>query len=375
MNRDRLLSLIRLHQPVARGVLAQLSGLQNSTVSSIAEQLAAEGWVAEGAAIETSRGRRPTLLSLHPNPAILVAEVRLDGAEIGIADLNGELAARTQLKLPTDPEQAIQALGRALQRLQSRHADRRFAGAGICIPGRIDPLTRSVVLSPGIRWEGTQPEQKLAAMLGLPVEVENEASASMLAETWFGEMRGTHDAVLLSVSAGIGAAMLAGGQLVRGRQGLAGELGHIQYEPAGPMCDCGRRGCWEAVASSRATLHEYARLSRKPLTYPELCAHALAGEAHALAALQRQAMLLGRGMRFITASVAPQYILLAGDILHAWPIAEPILLEHTRRNVLGGEPPVIARSRLGDSIRLRGLAAAVLERHGGFYHAATRHSV
>src|ERR1700712_2360524 len=89
INRDVVLELIRTKQPVSRADLSRISGLQPSTISSIAEQLISENWITEGAAAKRPRGRRPTLLSLNSEMVIVVADIRPTQAIVAVVDLNG----------------------------------------------------------------------------------------------------------------------------------------------------------------------------------------------------------------------------------------------------------------------------------------------
>ena len=137
--------------------------------------------------------------------------------------------------------------------------------------------------------------------------LENGANASLLSELWFGRMAGVRNAVLVTISEGVGTAILAEGRLISGCNGMAGEFGHITIDPEGPPCGCGSRGCWEMYASSRAALRYYEELApqaeRKTLV--ELVAAALDGDAAAQTALDRQAVAIGRGLHLLNAVLSP----------------------------------------------------------------------
>jgi glucokinase len=90
---------------------------------------------------------------------------------------------------------------------------------------------------------------ELDRRLGLPVRVDNDATCAAWAEYLAGAARGADDAVLVTLGTGIGAGLIADGELVRGAHGFGGEAGHMVVDPAGPRCPCGRRGCWERFAS------------------------------------------------------------------------------------------------------------------------------
>lgn len=373
INRDALLDLIRTHQPVARVDLVRFSGLQNSTVSAIVEQLLDEGWIREGEAVKTARGRRPTQISLHDRHAMLVADVRPGHATVGAVDLNGRLLSQELIPLPTDVRPGVETLASGLLRVRAQHADRTFQGAGICLPGRVDPAIHRLLLAPNLRWQDFALAETLSARLGMPVELENDANACLMAELWFGNLEGVRDAVLLAISEGLGAALLTNGQLVYGHQGMAGEFGHVCHRPGGPLCGCGRRGCWEVFASSTAALARYNEATRlvSDLTYGELAQRAVAGDPAASEAICAQATEIGRGLRMVTAALAPEVITFAGEITLAWPLIEPILQEQCARYLLAGQPPRVLCATAGEVGQLLGAAAVVLQRHKRYYHSRT----
>lgn len=371
INRDIILKLIRAHQPIARVDLVRHSGLQNSTVSSIVEQLLEEGWIREGEAVKTARGRRPTQISLNNHLAMLVAEVRPGHAELAAIDLNGNFLSRASISLPADAQHGVDAVAEGLLLVRARHPEHTFEGAGICLPGRIDPSTRRLLVAPNLRWNDFAVGERLAERLGMPVELENDANACLLSELWFGHLDGVRNAVVLAISEGLGASILADGQLVSGRQGMAGEFGHLCYNPGGPVCGCGRRGCWEVFASSTAALRSFveAQPDAGTLLYEDLVRRAEEGDKDALQAIQTQAVAIGRGLRMVTASLSPEVISFAGEITKAWRLIETTLRSECARNLLAGDPPRLLSAGDGDTAHLLGAAAVVLQRHSGYYHA------
>jgi predicted NBD/HSP70 family sugar kinase len=371
MNRDLLLKLLRLHQPVARVDLARLSGLRNSTVSTIVDQLLKEGWICEGLSKETARGRRPTMLSLNDGIALLVADVHPGFAHFGIVDLSGVLLKRKTLPLPSKVTESFTAIADALNTLRRSMPDKRFVGAGLCVPGRVDPATRRIVMSPNLRWTGLDLQTSISRRLKLPVEVENDANASLLSELWFAGLSDSENTVLISISDGVGAAILAEGHLFRGRLGLAGEFGHVIYDPSGPVCGCGRTGCWEMFASSRGALRFYRENTSAPRqeSYSSLCERAASGDKHSLAAIEEQARAIGHGLRMVLASLAPGLILLSGEVSRIWPIAGDIIRRECAHGVLGGTVPRLRLASFGEDAQLLGAAAVVLQRHYSYYRA------
>ena len=368
INRDVVLELIRTKQPVSRADLSRISGLQPSTISSIAEQLINEKWIIEGAAAKRPRGRRPTLLSLNPDMVIIVADIRPTQAIVAVVDLNGRFLTRESLPLVSDPERGVNNLIACIKRMRDMHHDKSIEGIGLSLPGRVDPVKQRLILSPNLPWSSYDIKKAVEDATQLQVEMDNDANACMLSELWFGRMDGIRDAVLVTISEGVGTAILANGQLVTGRAGLAGEFGHVSLDPAGPQCSCGRFGCWEMYASSRAAVHYFAELrpaDQRP-TSLELLNLAEDNDPDAIVALSRQAAYLGKGLRMIVTALAPEVILLTCELTSSWGRFGPIVKAELAAGIHAIDPPPIEVTADAELARLRGAAALVLQRHSGY---------
>jgi predicted NBD/HSP70 family sugar kinase len=369
INRDVVLERIRELQPLSRVEIAGASGLQPSTVSSIVEQLLEEGWIKEGAVLKTARGRRPTMLSLNDDMAMLVADVRPTRAAVAVIDLNGRFLAHEIVPLPGEAKRDVQAIAIVMERLRMRYPNMAFEGVGLSLPGRVDPDTNRLVLAPNLRWCGYDVAGELSRRLALQVELENDANACLLAELWFGHVDGVQNAVLIAISEGVGASVLSGGRILQGRRGLAGEFGHMCIDSTGPKCGCGQVGCWEMFASSTALLRYYAERNpaQEALTVQSLLGLALSGNKDALHAIERQGIAIGRGLRTVNAALSPDIILFAGDITLFWSICGEQIKRECNAGLLTSSAPRIISIGDGELALLRGAAAVVLQRHSGYY--------
>jgi predicted NBD/HSP70 family sugar kinase len=372
INRDIVLELVRAHQPVGRAELARFSGLQPSTVSAIVEQLLREKWITEGAVAKRPRGRRPTMLALNDELVILVADLRPGLAILAVVDLNGRFLARESVPLASTAERATAKIAEAMEAMRAQFPDKTFEGVGISVPGRVNPENQRILLAPNLHWADFDVKRGLADRLKLQVELDNDANACLISELWFGHMDGVRNAVLVAIGEGLGSAILAHGQILSGRNGLAGEFGHIPIDPAGPLCGCGQHGCWETFASSNAALRYYVDLKPKTAvtTIQDLLKLAEEGNAKALAAFDRQAKALGRGLRLVTAALSPELVIVIGDITALWTRLAPLVEAELAATMLAGTPPKLIAASDGELTRLRGAAALVLQRHSG-YHRST----
>jgi predicted NBD/HSP70 family sugar kinase len=372
INRDIVLEFIRFRQPVSRVDLSRLSGLQPSTISAIVEDLIEEGWVKEGAVVRGGRGRPSTMLSVNEELVTLALDIRPNQAIVAVVDLTGRFLSHETITTATAPQAAIAKLVRKMRSLREQYKDKTFEGIGVSVPGRVDPMTHRLLMAPNLKWDGFDIKSALEKEMELQVEIDNDANACLLSELWFGHLEGVRNAVLIAVSEGLGAAILAGGQLHSGFNGLAGEFGHIPMDPRGPQCGCGQRGCWETFASSRAALKFYRKFSRNASIKDmhDLLRLVQDRDPVALRAIRTQATALGRGLRLVTAAMAPERILITGEITSCWDIAGPVVQAELEAGILAGAAPQLMVAGDGYLARLSGGAALLMQRHSR-YHRST----
>ena len=366
INRGVVLNLIRRRQPISRADLARVSGLQRSTVSLITEQLIRERWVVHGPIGRLPRGRRPTFLRLNDRRAILVADLRPAQTTVAVADVNGNFLSRETMPTTSDPRATAAGIAARIRHLAEVHSDLVFEGVGVSLPGRFNQETQRFVFGPNLGWPEFDFKEAIERGTGMRVELENAANACVLAEVWFGHKERMRDFVVVTVSEGIGTGIFANGQLVRGLNGMAGEFGHVPLDPTGPPCGCGSRGCWEVYASNRAALRYYheSGTAQNGLSFQDLLALAEAKDSLALKALEKMARALGRGMRWIVTGLAPEEIVVVGELTRQWRRFAPFVEEEVAAGFLAGKPPRV-RPGEGSMARLRGTVALVLQKHFG----------
>ncbi len=368
VNRRIVLDLIRHRQPVSRADLARLSGLQRSTVSLITEQLLAQRWIIAGPTGRLPRGRRPTFLRLNDERAIIGVDIRPEHTTVAAADVNGRFVSQDMQPTPDTPKAAVTELIERLKRLIEGLAGRTIEGIGISLPGRFDAAKQRLVFAPNLKWSSFDLRTPIEKALGLDVQLENAANACVMAEVWFGHSQGVRNLVVVTVAEGIGTGIYVNGQLVRGLHGMAGEFGHVPLEPDGPACGCGGHGCWEVFASNRAAVRYYLESSREAggISIQDVIALAERGDARASAALDKTAHYLGRGMRMVVAGLAPETIVVVGELARCWNRIGPILEGEVAAQVLpGGIAPRLIPAYEDGAARLRGTVALVLQKHFG----------
>jgi glucokinase len=207
-------------------------------------------------------------LALSPRP---VLALDLGGTQIraAVIEPNGSRLARVALETPSEegPKAVVQACVAALERARSEAPAAiraALAGIGLSSPGPVDPRAGVIVEPPnlGPRFRDVPLADVVEEALRLPTFIDRDTNVAALGEAAFGAGRGYADFLYITVSTGVGGAIVTDGRLFHGPDGMAGELGHLPVDMDGPMCGCGGQGHLEAVASGRALAREARRAAR-----------------------------------------------------------------------------------------------------------------
>jgi len=377
INSRIMLNLVRKHQPVSRADLMRYSGLQRSTVSVIAERLLAERWLKEGATGNLPRGRKPTFLHLNAERCGVVGvDIQPGTTTLAVSGMDSQLLAQEFMPTEKDSLEFVARLSRRIKGLIQAHPQHTYEGVGISLPGRVDVSSQQLIFVPRLNWGELDLKARLEQSLGLPVELENAANACALAELWSGRHGdGVHNLAVVTVSDGIGVGMIMNGQLVRGSRGVAGEFGHVTLVPDGPQCRCGNYGCWETMASNAAAVRYYTALAsvRKSdagsqndmaeLPFGDILRLAEQNDARAGKALSQMAHYLGAGIAMLVTGLAPDVVVVVGEVTRVWDKIGPIVAETVKRRSFTHAVIRILPTDPQAQPRLRGAMALILQKH------------
>ncbi len=291
----------------------------------------------------------------------MIGAVDIGGTKIavGLVDEHGRIAARAET--PTSPQEGFEhALTRIRDMLRAAsHAQGvRIDGIGVACTGPVDPVTGivgNVGLLPG--WRGANLVESLGRVMEVPVAVENDADAAALAEACWGSGKGTHCLLYVAVGTGIGGGIVIDGALYRGAGGAHPEFGHQVIDASGPLCYCGARGCWEALASGTA-LAAWARQQGQALDARELFRLAEQGDSIGHAAAEREGRYLGLGLANLVTTFCPDRIVLGGGVMNGAHLFLEAAREIVRMQckLVPADRTVIAISSLKDDAGLLGAA-------------------
>jgi predicted NBD/HSP70 family sugar kinase len=373
--------------PDSRASIAARAGLTPSTVSRLVAELIDLGLVRETVPNRPHGiGRPATCLELDGRHILAIGtEINVDYLSVLVTDLAGREVFEQRLAFDATaagPERSITALAALCQQGLHTLADRQHqrqaivAGLAVAVPALVDVRAGTVILAPNLRWTGVPVAGRLRELLPLgtaPVSIGNDANLAAIAEYRVGGHAGTPDLVYITGEVGIGGGVIVDGRPLLGVRGFGGEIGHMKLDPAGPLCGCGRRGCWESLIGLGALLRavyggdggQAGESAREP---PEVKVAAVArlaraGDPDVQGVLATVGRWVGTGAANLVNVFNPSAIILGGyfTMLSDWILrpATEALVENTLARDAGG--CVLTMSSLGFSAAARGGAIHVAD--------------
>ena len=318
-NRSRLLSLLFFQQACSRQELSEATGLSPASVSKVMRDLIDEGIVAEVGSVDSDGGRPRILLQVNPDHGYVVG-VCVGETRVSVELFDLTLTERAKADYPLDPRQhkaglIVEAIltgrgGAGEQRSQPRRGPRHRGG----VPGIVENGPDGLVHGQTYGWESVPLGRLLRSGTSLPLRIDNDARTMGQAEMWFGAGRGAQSVVACLIGSGVGASLIANGEILRGATSSAGEWGHTTVMVGGRSCQCGSLGCLEAYVGAKAILEQYD--GPLPRSDQEAALAALIGlaptSAQAADLLDQTALYLGASIANLINLFNPERIILSG---------------------------------------------------------------
>lgn len=260
LNRLAVLKLLKEQEMISRQQLAERSGLTPPAVTGIVRELLTMGLVEEIGLGHSQGGRKPVKLRLNSSAGyVLGVELSSYEAVISMADLKYRPGNICSLALDmTAPEHGLAQLTEGIRDYLAGPAakGKKIMGLGVAFPGLLQlgqGMVRNAV-NLGPLWNDFPIKKILEEDLGVPVFLEVNSKAGVLAEKWFGGGRGCENLVYVNLGEGISAGVMVQGEILQGYQGHAGQIGHLVLAEEGPVCRCGNRGCLESLCGIPALM-------------------------------------------------------------------------------------------------------------------------
>lgn len=385
INLSAVMNHIREESPISRAKLAEKTGLNKATISSLVSELIENMYVHEVGVASNGVGRPRVMLSINPEAGFIVgAEVGVDFILVIATDFQAKQVFQKYQKIETG-EEIDCILEKLIKQIQDAidfcliQVPGRFLGLAVGMPGLVDFAEGTLLFAPNLKWRDVPIKAYLENHFKeFPIYVDNEANMAALGEYYFGSARQAEDALYLSAGVGLGGGVLRGGRVMRGVVGMAGEFGHIIMDPDGELCGCGNRGCWETMVSQKA-LYRYIgealdagqKSILQDMTHGDLSQLSVdmvveaASEEDLVAqeALGRVAHSLGIGIASLINALNPQLVVFGGILSTAWGYLKPLIDEDLKENVLLWDRQVtkVILAKHGMNACVMGAVATVLQ--------------
>ncbi len=370
-NERRIADALRRLGPATRAEVGAVTRLSRATVSAGLSALLEAGLVVEtGAAVPVgpAGGRPPGLVRLTPVAGLAVGvDVGRTHLRVAVADLGhqvlGESSIRLEYGCPAGQalDTAADLVHTALSAAGAGLPD--VVGVGLGLPAPLDQRSGTISWSSILpEWAGLAAGDELAARLGRPVVVDNDANLGALAEALWGAGRGVDTLAYLKVATGIGAGLVLDGRLFRGVSGQAGEIGHFTLDEHGDVCRCGNRGCLELVAGGAALVAALRRTHGELESVEDVVALAAKGDAAARRMIADAGAHLGVAAGGLVNLVNPGLLIVGGELGRAGDLLlDPLRLALRRSAVRPAADAVeVVGSELDDRSEVLGAVAVVL---------------
>jgi N-acetylglucosamine repressor len=376
-----ILRLIREEGPLTRVRVQRDTGLSWGTVTTLVRELVQRRLVVETGPVRTRAGRRPVELEIN-GARNLAAGLRLGGANVRavLLDLTGRVVASARLEAGARGARRsiLDRMFKCLETVLAKAgvSTGALAGIGIALPGAVDARTGTGLYSPHHpHWKDVPVRDLFQRRYSAPCFIDHDNNCCAMGESWFGQARGVDDFLCVILGTGISVGIVIGGNVYRGADSMAGELGHVVMDPSGPVCACGRRGCLEAFASGSALARVGQALAREnrvtralalaggdPLkvTARHLEEAAAAGDADARRAYEDMGRVLGRGIAMLINLFNPSRVILCGQVSRAQEFFLPAALQSIQEVAWDYSRKIILVSSVEDPATL-GAAGIVLD--------------
>jgi predicted NBD/HSP70 family sugar kinase len=377
-----VLNLVRKQQPVSRRDISNITGLSFQTVINITDKLLESEIIQEGPEPIGTGVRQSRSLQINPNTAY-AAGIHIDRRKLSfvLTNFSAQVLWRTQTELTvTQSFQSVlifteQAIEQAIK--ETDIPREKLLGIGVGVPGPLNVREGKLLEVPNLyQWGNLELQREMEAALRLRVVLDEDVTAIIMAEQWQSLSSDILNVIYLYIGIGIGIGIISDGHVLRGWKGNIGQIGHIQVNPDGPICHCGKKGCLEVYATARGILRD-ARIAtlqadhlgeqnakvNRPTTI-----HDLANSDTPIfrKIVEQAAEKIGTALSTSIALLDPELVLFGGETVHALgkPFIDGIVSQLPRCLMPTRPQPRYEISALGPDAGPIG--AAVLVLHGVF---------
>ncbi|WP_017471132.1 ROK family transcriptional regulator [Amphibacillus jilinensis] len=377
LNKSIILTKILNDGPISRAQIAKETKLTPPTVGSLVKELIDQKIVKESTQGMSKGGRKPTMLVIdHQAYYMIGIDAGPTKIDIVLTNLAGDIISNLQyqLPLPITEAQFLDKLIEGTEEILKLNSERAndVIGIGVAMHGVVDAEAGESLYAPNLDLHNMPIKQTLANHFAYLVSIENDARALALAETWFGQGKGSDRLVAVNIGTGVGAGVAIDGELYRGESHIAGEIGHMTIDLNGEVCSCGNRGCLQTIISGPAIAERTNKLMKEGvttsltegdhLTAYDVYKAAESGDQFAKMILTETGKYIGIGLTNLIHTLNPSQIILNGGVAKAGKYLLPAIKATVKERALtaSAKSTAICLSDLGDHATALGAVALIL---------------
>lgn len=361
---------ILTHGPIARIDVARRTGLSQAAVTKAVNPLIESGYVVEAQLDHNRRDVNPgrpvsPLVVARERANIIGVKVTADTVYAVLTDLSAFSLASTKLgNRSARLDDVLDSITAVVEELRASAQGPGIEGVGVSVSGEVDAEGGVVRDSPLMGWKSVALAELLEPLVGVPVTVDNDVRALTAAEQLFGPGVDASSFAVVTIGAGIGCGIFVNGDVIQGAHGVSGEIGHLPLAPGDLICSCGRRGCVETIASSRAIIASVQRATDTgPLTLEQVIQLAHAGDPAARAAFADAGDTIGAALAGLVNLIGPELVIIAGEGVAEYELYAERIRQTFSEHAFGSalDCDIILRSHTFDDWA-RGAAIAVIRK-------------
>lgn len=276
LHKNNVLKTIYQNENISRKNLHDLLDLRFATITNITKELIEEGLIEEVGREKNIKGRPHTLLRIVPNSRFFVGcELEPENILSVILNFKGEILFKEEIDFEKsiEKEEILNKIVNLIKNLitKSRVEKNKIFGIGFVDPGIID-IEKGISIFSTIlpQWKEVNTKKYIEENIGIKTFIIGTSQAKVLSERFFGEGKEKDDFIFVEFGEGIGCGIMSKGRIVHGVGGVAGEFGHIQFPERKEICNCGKKGCLEAIASIPSIEKKVKEITGKDLKIKEI---------------------------------------------------------------------------------------------------------
>ena len=360
-NRRKILNLMWHKYPISRSEISRILKMNKSTITNISNELIEEGLITITGSRQEGVGRSFTMLSLDNGFGFAVGVmISTMDVIVAISDLYSNIIWKSTFDIDRDNAQQ-KLLNRIFALINKGISEcgvdeKKILGIGVSVPSGVEHSTGFMYATPSINLYNVPIKEYFNKAFNLPVYVFSNSANAARAEKWFGETAKTKaDVACLEISRGVGLGIIISGQVFTGARGFAGsDAAHMVLDPQGPLCACGKPGCWDCLGSIMA-------LGDDPLDV--IIERAKSGDRYTIEKMQSMGAYIGYGIANIIKILNPDRVVLSGPIVRTKEWVYESILESVKATVWPHiyNNTVITFSLLKESAPVLGGVMSVIE--------------